>query len=235
MVRGINKHEIFLSRDEKAEYLRRLAELKQQTDVEILSFCVMDNHAHLLLFEPEEDACISKLMLRLNCGYANWYNRRHGRIGPLFQDRFRSEIIESEAQLLAVVRYIHQNPMEIGRSVAHWTSYRDFMSGSGIADTDRVLSAFSANREEAREDFSEFVTREKEEYQGFVEPLQLMKTDLQARSLVEEAVGQGRASKLIRLDRVNRDLELKKLKDAGLSIRQISKVTGISIGVIARA
>ena len=66
MVRGINKQEIFLSTDEKAEYLQRMGDLKQQTSVDLLSFSVMDNHAHLLLFEPEDDFTLSKLMLRLN-------------------------------------------------------------------------------------------------------------------------------------------------------------------------
>jgi len=235
MVRGINKQEIFLSTDEKAEYLKRLGDLKQQTGIKILSYSIMDNHTHILLFEPNDESSISKLMHRLNCGYANWYNRKHGRIGPLFQDRFRSEAIQDDSQLLSVVRYIHQNPMKIGRPVSHWTSYNDYLSRSGITDTGLVLSMFNTDSDRACRDFIKFVRIEKEIYQGFIEPLQQTKTDMQIIKLVEEVVGQGKARTLIRLDKVNRDIQVRRLKEAGFSLRQIVKATGISKSVIARA
>jgi len=235
MVRGINKQAIFLASDEKKEYLRRLSNLKQQLSIELLSFCIMDNHAHLLLFEPNDDTSLSKLMLRLNSGYAGWYNRRHGRIGPLFQDRFCSEVIQSDSQLLAVVRYIHQNPMKIGRSVAHWTSYHDYLNGTGITDTVFVLSMFDESPERARQAFADFVTREKEEYPDFVNSIEPTKTDRQALELIESVVGQNRARTLIRLDKKQRNDQLRKLKDKGLTVRQLESATGISRSVIARA
>jgi len=235
MIRGINKQGIFFSANEKEEYLHRLGDIKEQTSVDLFSFCIMDNHAHLLLFEPNNKSSISKLMLRLNCGYANWYNRRHGRVGPLFQDRFCREVINSNAQLLSVVRYIHQNPMMIGRPIYYWTSYNDYLFSSGITDTKLVLSLFNTDIDKARKDFADFVSGEKDEYQGFNEPLLHTMTDELAFKLVEEVVGQGMASKLIHLDKVNRDEELRRLKERGLSLRQIAKTTGISKSVIARA
>ena len=97
------------------------------------------------------------------------------------------------------------------------------------------MSIFSTDLDKARSAFTEFVTKEKETYQGFTEPLQPAKTDMQTMNLVEEVVGRGRVNTLIRLDKVNRDFELRRLKDAGLSLGQIAKHTGISKSVIARA
>ena len=68
----------------------------------------MDNHAHLLINEGTDE--ISRIMKRINTSYAYYFNKRYGKIGHLFQDRFKSETIENDAQLLAVVRYIHNNP-----------------------------------------------------------------------------------------------------------------------------
>ena len=235
MVRGINKQEVFMSSDEKAEYLGRLDSSKQEYSTLLLAFAMMDNHAHLLVVEPEEAPSISSLMLKLNSGYASWYNRRHGRIGPLFQERFRSEAIMDDSHLLAVVRYIHQNPMKIGRSVSYWTSYDDYLNGSGITDTEYVLSMFCSDIPAARKGFSEFVTSEEEMQHIFDSPIRQRNTERQVMKLVEEIVGEGKARALIYLETASRNEHLRRLKKAGLSVRQIESATGISKSVISRA
>jgi hypothetical protein len=69
----------------------------------------MSNHAHLLVFSGTKG--ISLFMRRLLTGYALNYNRRHGRIGHLFQNRYKSIVCEEEPYLLELVRYIHLNPL----------------------------------------------------------------------------------------------------------------------------
>lgn len=85
----------------------------------------MDNHVHLLMSEGTEE--ISKIMKRINVSYAYYFNQKYGRIGHLFQDRFKSEGIEDDTYLLAATRYIHNNPVR-ANIVKHageykWSSY----------------------------------------------------------------------------------------------------------------
>jgi REP element-mobilizing transposase RayT len=222
---------------EKFEYLKRLQSIRLDSDIRLYAYCLMDNHAHLLLAEAEEGESLPKLMLKLNSGYAAWYNRRHKRLGTLFQERYRSEVIMNNEHLLVVARYIHQNPMKIGRSISYWTSYGDYLSGEGITDTEPVLSFFAANTPVARELFSDFM---KDDH--FIEDARLRldligqeRVEWRTETSVDDILGQGNARSLIRLARPQRNEQLRRLKDAGLSLRQIESATGISRNVIARA
>jgi len=235
MVRGINKQEILMSSDEKTEYLQRLFFLKQEYLILLCAYAIMDNHAHFLLIEQGDEAALAKLMLRLNSGYASWYNHRHGRIGTLFQERYCSEVIHNDSQLLTVVRYIHQNPVKIGRSVSYWTSYNDYLNDSGITDTELVLSMFSPEQAIARKRFSEFVEEENELQVSFDEQKRLRNTDKKIIDIAESIVGKGKVRSLIYLDTENRNEQLKRLKKSGLTVRQIEKTTGISKSVVSRA
>jgi REP element-mobilizing transposase RayT len=85
----------------------------------------MDNHVHLLINEGDDE--IGKIMKRINISYSYYFNKKYGRIGHLFQDRFKSEGIDSDAYLLSVVRYIHNNPVKAGlvKNIEEykWSSY----------------------------------------------------------------------------------------------------------------
>jgi len=80
--------------------------------VEILAFCFMPNHIHLLLRQVKDEG-ISKFMRKFGTGYAGYFNRKHRRKGYLFQGRFRAIHIENDAQLKAVFTYIHTNPISL--------------------------------------------------------------------------------------------------------------------------
>jgi REP element-mobilizing transposase RayT len=237
MVRGINRQEIFMADAEKSEYLKRLQSIRLDSDVRLYAYCLMDNHAHLLLAEAEEGESLPKLMLKLNSGYAVWYNRRHKRLGTLFQERYRSEVITSNEHLLAVARYIHQNPMKIGRSISHWTSYADYLSGEGITDTDIILSFFAAEVPAARKLFSDFMKDDCpiEDERLRLDLIEQERADRHTETSVDEVLGQGNARRLICLAKPQRNEQLRRLKNAGFSLRQIESATGISRSVIARA
>jgi putative transposase len=80
--------------------------------VDILAFCLMPNHFHLLLSQ-REDGGISKFMNKIGVGYTNYFNLRHGRVGPLFQGAFKSVLIDKEAQFIHIPYYIHLNPLDL--------------------------------------------------------------------------------------------------------------------------
>jgi len=80
--------------------------------VEVLAFCFMPNHVHLLLKQTKEDG-ITKFMRKFEIGYAGYFNRRHARRGYLFQGRFQAIHIDNDAQLKVVFSYIHTNPISL--------------------------------------------------------------------------------------------------------------------------
>ncbi|MEK7472830.1 MAG: transposase [Patescibacteria group bacterium] len=100
-----------LASDQRQEIWNRLDKDKKHTD--ILSYCLMPNHFHLLL-KQNDDNGISKLLANLQNSYARYFNIKNERIGPLFQGQFKAVRIDSEEQLLHVSRYIHLNPYSSG-------------------------------------------------------------------------------------------------------------------------
>ena len=112
MVQGIAKDFIFNNNEFKEHYIRLLYKYKEQFSVELLAFCIMDNHAHLLLYiDDTED--MSSYMQKVNTLFAMYYNKElNNRVGHVFRNRFKSEEIISENHLANCIRYIHNNPVK---------------------------------------------------------------------------------------------------------------------------
>jgi REP element-mobilizing transposase RayT len=112
MIRGIEGRSIFLSDRDRTDFLKRLDALVPELGFRCFGWALMPNHVHLAIKSGE--IRISRLMARLNTGYARAFNLRHQRQGYLFQNRFRSRIIKSETDLLSVIVYICRNPLNAG-------------------------------------------------------------------------------------------------------------------------
>ena len=132
MMRGINKDKIFLGEDFKAIFKSIIKTKLKDFSVELTAYCVMDNHVHLAMKGNIEE--ISNLMQKTNAAFAIKLNKKMDRIGYVFQDRFKSKEILGEEHLLQVVRYIHNNPLNVGianRSEKYkWSSYNEYISGN---------------------------------------------------------------------------------------------------------
>ncbi|MFZ5877131.1 MAG: transposase [Nitrospirota bacterium] len=112
MVRGIEQREIFRSDDDRADFVRRLARLIPATQTTCVAWCFLSNHVHLVLRSGPQG--LAHVMRRLLTGYAVVFNRKYGRAGHLFQNRYHSIVCEEEPYLLALVRYVHLNPVQAG-------------------------------------------------------------------------------------------------------------------------
>jgi putative transposase len=110
--RGVNKRTIFVTEFDRRIYLVGLGEVVVERGWDCLAYCLMTNHIHLLIRTREPD--LGKGMQRHHSLYAQEFNQRYGRIGHLFQDRFGSSRIRSEAQLFHAAEYIAQNPVRAG-------------------------------------------------------------------------------------------------------------------------
>ncbi|MCL1972928.1 MAG: transposase [Endomicrobia bacterium] len=141
MVQGIAQENIFLNDNAKGYYLSCLQKFKSKKPVGIFAFCVMDNHAHLLL-SAENVAVIAAYMKIVNSEYARYYNNENNRIGYVFRDRFKSEVIQDEKYLLSCLAYIHNNPAKAGivkkSEDYRFSSYTNYLTKRGIVDFDEA-------------------------------------------------------------------------------------------------
>ncbi len=129
MNRGVDHQRIFFGDPDRVEFGERLAAIHERFAVEILAYCLMDNHYHLLLRAP--DGGLSAAMQHLGLTYTRHTNDRVGRDGPLFRGRFNSILVTTDAYLLRATRYIHRNPLDIVDVRTprgyRWSSYRAYL------------------------------------------------------------------------------------------------------------
>ena len=149
MVRGIERRRIFNNDEDRVELLGRLEAACEKNDARVYAWCLMPNHFHLAIRTGEQP--LSKTMRSVLTGYAMYFNRRNKRHGHLFQNRYKSLIVDEEQYFLALVRYIHLNPMRariVGSveelSTYPWTGHAALMGQSrqGFHDADAVLRRF---------------------------------------------------------------------------------------------
>lgn len=113
ITQGIDKRFIFNSKEDIQYYIKSIYILSKFENIKIISYCIMNNHAHLLLNVASIES-LSKYMQRLNTKYAKYYNAKYDRVGYVFRDRYRSEGIYSEKQLYTCINYIYNNPVKAG-------------------------------------------------------------------------------------------------------------------------
>lgn len=124
--RGNDRQDIFRDDVDREQFLLLLSQTVIRFGWQLLAWVLMSNHYHLLAQTPEPN--LSRGMHWLNGRYAQWFNRRHGRSGHLFQGRFHGSLVEKESYLFSVARYVVLNPVRAGL-VANpadwkWSSYR---------------------------------------------------------------------------------------------------------------
>ncbi|NTV02591.1 MAG: hypothetical protein HGB04_07380 [Chlorobiaceae bacterium] len=112
IIRGIEQGMIVRDDDDRQELLGRMGELAKGSKTSIYAFALMTNHLHILL--KSGPLGLATYMRRLLSGYAQYFNRRHNRVGHLFQNRYKSIICEEEAYFEKLVAYIHLNPLKAG-------------------------------------------------------------------------------------------------------------------------
>jgi len=137
LVQGIAKEYIFAKDSHKNFYIKLLGEKQKKHGVSILAFCIMGNHAHVLVYS-ENKTGISKLFQEINVIYAQFFNREQKRVGFVFRNRFRTEPIIGEGYLLNCISYIHNNPVK-AKIVECSTDY-SFSSAKGYESKTGIVS-----------------------------------------------------------------------------------------------
>ncbi len=109
MMRGNNRESIFGKDEQKRFFLESLKMQGEDQTIDIVAYCIMDNHVHIVVKANIID--LAKAIKRINIKYAMNFNQKRDRIGHVFQDRFKSEAIEDDKYLIQAIRYIHNNPV----------------------------------------------------------------------------------------------------------------------------
>jgi REP-associated tyrosine transposase len=112
IVRGNQRRLTFRSDQDYSAYLDRLEKYRAKFQVRIYAYCLMPNHVHLLL--ESSSTPLAKFMQGLQQSYTQYFNRRYRKVGHLFQGRYKAIICDKDKYLLALVRYIHLNPVRAG-------------------------------------------------------------------------------------------------------------------------
>ncbi|MBU2575085.1 MAG: transposase [Elusimicrobia bacterium] len=159
--RGNNKSELFLDDSDRREYLKLLGDKALEFCLTVHAYVLMTNHVHLLMETSQPN--LSEAMCRLNFDYSSYFNKRHGRTGHLFETRFKSRLVQKDRYFLAVLRYIHLNPVKAGlvtnpESYA-WSSHRAYLFGGDniVKSPGNVLSMFSNVLENRLKQYQEFL------------------------------------------------------------------------------
>src|SRR5713226_4605632 len=114
IARGNERKSIYRDNEDRQRYLDRLSFYRKKFSFQLLAYCLMDNHVHLAIETGK--APLSRIMAGLQSSYTQYFNWRHARVGHLFQGRYKALLVDEDPYGLALIRYIHENPVRAKRS-----------------------------------------------------------------------------------------------------------------------
>ncbi len=231
MMRGINKQHIFHESVDYRCFLDGLRIYREICGFQLYAWCLMPNHVHLLIGESPRGETVSQIMKRIGAKYVYWYNLRYERVGPLFQERFKSEAVKDDAYFLTVLRYIHRNPLKAGIAdgligYPH-SSYASYLAEDPNCplDTSKLFSLISQSEFESwhlqSDDKACLDLNEKAAVRGI--------TDDQALLIMNKAAGTAHLEAFQQLSEARQSKAVTRMRKSGASLRQISRLSGINM------
>ena len=240
IIRGVNRQSIFNEEKDYKKFLEIIESLKEKMNFELYAYCLMSNHVHLLIRENQDP--ISSFMQRLSGKYAIWFNKKYDRVGYLFQNRFRSEPIESERYFFTALRYIHMNPVKAGICIRPeeypYSSYGNYFKDSIIAHSFileiideegfQMLHSEGSSHDSTYDDTHDDTLGLK--WEGEKTRLK----DEEAMSLMKEICGCITPSELQQMEKKKMKETIAILLKRGVNITQANRITGVSKYIIRK-
>lgn len=241
ILRGINRQDIFCDDDDFQRFLETLGQTKIDNQYAVYAYCLMSNHVHLLIRENTDK--ISRIMSRIGSSYAWWYNRKYERSGHVFQGRYGSECVEDDVYLLTVMRYIHNNPVKAGivrePGKYRWSSIHAYYGGeeclNSLTETGLIFGMIHPEQHKAIEGFKNFMKRENDDM-CLDDNAKKRKNDREVKAEIEAMMNGELIGKLQGMEKTQRNEILRKIRESeGVTLRQISRVTGLSLYIVCSA
>lgn len=247
-MRGNEKKDIFLDNEDREKFIDILYNKKELSKYTLYAYCLMSNHVHILIKEDVET--LSQCIKRINTSYAYYFNKKYQRIGHFFQDRYKSECVDSESYLLSAMRYIHNNPVNAGivdrPGDYMWSSYNIYsgiLKDKYLIDKTEILSLFSNNIKKAQLSFLSFSNRMSDD-SGFIDFPESGSKHITIRGigdakkyihdfLQEHSVEPEEINYKDNTDYRNKLISHLKMY-SNLSIRDISQILNVNRGTVAR-
>ena len=234
--RGMGKQLIFEGDEDRWEFLELMRDCCREEGVTVIAWCLMGNHVHLVLADYED--AMSAAMHRLLLTYARRFNKRTGRTGHLFQNRFDRRSLDTDRYLMAAIRYVHANPQEAGIALIErypWSSFAEYLRAydndttRGFSDPSCVLELFGSAEG--------FIAYSLSTPDGSEPALCDMKeTEWERRAFADKmAKSLGVPLRGVKAaPPARRDTVIVGLHDAGFTVRQIERYTGIGKSTVSR-
>lgn len=157
--RGINKQPIFPSETDYHFFLDKLRNLKKKYDHSIYAFCLMPNHFHISI--QTRKTPISKIMASLATSYSMYFNRTYNHFGPVFQNRFKSILVENDSYFMQLSRYIYLNPVKAklikNPALYPFSSIREALGKEPLYFLDQDIVRIIGETKNARKEYEKFI------------------------------------------------------------------------------
>ncbi|MDI9501723.1 MAG: hypothetical protein GX291_02325 [Tissierellia bacterium] len=167
VARGNRKEKVFHSDGDYIRYLQLLERYRDRYNFHLFSYCLMDNHVHLLV--QQSTTPLSKFMQGIQQSYTQYFNKKHTTSGHVFQQRYTSYPCTEDAYLISLIAYIHKNPKSAGLvpSVAdyRWSSHQEILQHStkNLIDADALFALIGRTRKEILPDYLRWIDEVDEE------------------------------------------------------------------------
>lgn len=233
MLKGAGNQVIFEDSEDRYQFIFRLQRFKKELQIDVYVYCLMENHVHLLINDQNDK--LSLFMQKVQLSYCYYFNHKYDREGSLFYGRFQSEVIKDDEYLLTAFRYILKNPEKAGIekcSSYKWSSYSDYFSNKKtlkITDTDRFEKML-----QSKKNFNRLLANSSFEHEcleiGYRKRFCLK--DENAIEFIHNNLKISSCTLIKSFSQNKRNEIICELKNKGVSIRQIERLTGIGRGII---
>lgn len=234
--RGTGKQLIFEGDEDRWEFLELMRECCRKAGVTVIAWCLMGNHVRLVLADYED--AMSAAMHRLLLTYARRFNKRAGRTGHLFQNRFDRRSLDTDRYLMAAIRYVHANPQEAGIALIErypWSSFAEYLrmydgvAKKNFSDPSTVLELFGS-----AEGFIDYLLKTPDGSDPVIHDMD--ETEWERRAFADK-MAKRLGVPLNELKTVapsRRDRIIFALHDGGYTVREVERYTGISKSTVSR-
>lgn len=234
--RGTGKQLIFEGDEDRWEFLELMRECCRKAGVTVIAWCLMGNHVRLVLADYED--AMSAAMHRLLLTYARRFNKRTGRTGHLFQNRFDRRSLDTDWQVMEAIRSVHAGPQEAGIALIErypWSSFAEYLRAydndmtRGFSDPSCVLELFGSTEG--------FIAYSLSTSDGGEPAMPDMEETEWERHAFADKLAKGLGVPLRGVKAAppaQRNIVILGLHDAGFTVRQIERYTGIGKSTVSR-